>query len=593
MRTFEPDTAADAKRAVLYLRVSSSGQVKTDYDPEGISIPAQRRKCLEKAEELGVEVVDEYVEPGRSATGIAQRPIFRSMLQRIASQRDVDYILVYSSSRMNRNWMENGAVMVELRKFGVTLVSATENIDDSPLGEAMSGFLAVFNGFQSAANGQDIKYKMGQKAKAGGTIGLAPLGYLNAPDTFEGRTVRSVVVDPARAPHVKLAFELYASGRYGMHEVLEKLEDAGLRSRPTAKYPTGTPISIHTLGKLLRDRYYCGVIVYKGEEYPGRHEALITDEIFERVQYVMDVERGGGTRQRVHNHYLKGFLWCARCKRRLLIIPGRSKSGDQYFYFVCRGRQLHVCDLPPIPEAKMEQAVIAHYATVPLSAELRAEIRRRADAATEASDTRMTQLRADARNQLAALDKEEDGYLDLIGDPDWPQAKLKERLKRVRKQQTAVRRLLAEPETELANGKAAMFRTLELLSQPQELYRHARDDGRRQLNNVLFGKLHVDCDGNGGFVSSDELNEPHSTFVAYQRLELARADRQRRIENGTLPKQDAVSDRDPLVLLRRVLNDPCSSKTSMVGEEGIEPSLPKEHDFESCAYTSSATRPNS
>lgn len=192
-RSFRRDVP-ELKRAVLYLRVSSAGQVNTDFDPEGISIPAQRRKCVDKGRELGVDIVDEYVEPGKSATAISKRPQFQRMLKRIAAQRDVDYIIVYSSSRMNRNWMENGAVMLELRKLGVTLVSATENIDDSPLGEAMSGFLAVFNGFQSAANGQDIKYKMGQKARNGGIVTKAPLGYLNQPELFEGRRVASALI---------------------------------------------------------------------------------------------------------------------------------------------------------------------------------------------------------------------------------------------------------------------------------------------------------------------------------------------------------------------------------------------------------------
>ena len=59
--------ATIGKRAVLYLRVSTRGQVNTDYDPEGISIPAQRVSCRRKAEQLGLTVVDEYVEPDQLA----------------------------------------------------------------------------------------------------------------------------------------------------------------------------------------------------------------------------------------------------------------------------------------------------------------------------------------------------------------------------------------------------------------------------------------------------------------------------------------------------------------------------------------------
>src|SRR4051795_3546617 len=92
------------KRAVLYLRVSTVSQVTTDYDPEGISIPAQRAACQRKAEGLGIEIVDEYVEPGRSGTSMKSRPAFQAMLQRIRQERDVDAVIVYKLSRMNRNW---------------------------------------------------------------------------------------------------------------------------------------------------------------------------------------------------------------------------------------------------------------------------------------------------------------------------------------------------------------------------------------------------------------------------------------------------------------------------------------------------------
>jgi site-specific DNA recombinase len=59
--------ASALKRAVIYLRVSSAGQVNTDYDPEGLSIPAQREACRRFAERHGAVVVREYVEPAYQA----------------------------------------------------------------------------------------------------------------------------------------------------------------------------------------------------------------------------------------------------------------------------------------------------------------------------------------------------------------------------------------------------------------------------------------------------------------------------------------------------------------------------------------------
>src|SRR3954466_11321846 len=112
------------KRAVLYLRVSTMSQVHTDYDPEGISIPAQRKACYRKAEQMGLIVVDEYMEPGKSATTIDKRPEFQKMMQRIKEERDVDYVIVYNLSRLNRNRLDDAQVLALMRLFKVTLISA-------------------------------------------------------------------------------------------------------------------------------------------------------------------------------------------------------------------------------------------------------------------------------------------------------------------------------------------------------------------------------------------------------------------------------------------------------------------------------------
>jgi site-specific DNA recombinase len=560
---------SQGKRAVLYLRVSSAGQVNTDYDPEGISIPAQRRRCVDKARELGVEIVDEYVEPGRSATAISKRPVFQAMMARIKNQRDVDYVIVYSTSRMNRNWMENGAVLLDLRNLGVSMISATENIDDTPLGEAMTGFLAVFNGFQSAANGQDIRYKMGQKARAGGTVRMAPIGYLNVIETFEGRKIRSVAIDPERAPLVKLAFELYATGRLSQGDLRETLKDAGLRSRPTAKNPIGTPLSIHTIGKMLQDRYYLGVIVYDGEEYPGRHDALIQPELFDQVQHVLFKERGAGTRSRIHNHYLKGLLWCGRCGKRMILWPGRSKSGAKYFYFVCMGRQDKSCDLPYMRVEDVEACVLAHYSTVPVPEELRHKIRTRIDEAAAASKSTSDAFLKTTKAQLDALNEKEDQYLDLLGDPDWPQDKLRGRIKQVRAQQAAVRAKLTTPEVDLDRGRTVLLATLDLLSQPQGLYRLAGPGGRKLLNKAIFSRLLLDDDDDGGHVCGDELNEPFQTVVTYHRRNPKPS------EWGTTARLRSVPRETPLVaLLDAAISARCSSKAKMVELRGLEPLTP-------------------
>ena len=84
------ETTESAGRVVLYLRVSSKSQVDTDYDPEGLSIPAQRDICRRKARDLHLEVVGEYVELGRSGTSVQGRPEYQAWQRRVGPAADSD-----------------------------------------------------------------------------------------------------------------------------------------------------------------------------------------------------------------------------------------------------------------------------------------------------------------------------------------------------------------------------------------------------------------------------------------------------------------------------------------------------------------------
>ena len=155
------------------------------------------------------------------------------------------------------------------------------------------GVLAALNQFRSQGDGADIRYKMGEKAKKGGTLGRAKLGYLNIRERVEGREVRTVAIDAERAPFVKTAFELYATGEYSIDHIQAVLAERGLVGRP-GRHPAG-PVSTSKIQTMLRDPYYCGVIVYDGELYKGRHEPLVSEELFEKVQRVFDTRNGWRT----------------------------------------------------------------------------------------------------------------------------------------------------------------------------------------------------------------------------------------------------------------------------------------------------------
>lgn len=556
------------KRAVLYLRVSTRGQVDTDYDPEGISLPAQREAGTRRAAELGADVIDEYVEPGRSATTVEGRPRFQQMMARIKAERDVDYVIVYARSRMHRNGIDAAITKRDLRAGGAVLVSVMDYTEDTAVGNLVASVIDAVNEYQSQASGADISYKMAQKVARGGSVGRAPIGYLNTREKIDGREVRTVVIDPVRGPLVRMAFELYATGTYGFHDLIDTLTDAGLRTRPEKRKPAGGPISIAKLGVMLRSRFYLGYVTHKGQEFRGRHEPLVTQELFDRVQEVLNSQRGGGTRARVHHHYLKGTLWCPRCSRRLMIMRGKGKRGDLYFYYICRGRQSHTCDLPYLPVPTVEKAVERYYSTIALPAGMRARITDAMDLAM-ASDTEINDERRDAiKRQKNKLDQQEDQYLDLVGDPDWPKDKIAERLRRVRDERARLEEQLERTERpDLDAGRAALSMVLDLLTQPDELYRVASERARRALNQALFSRLYVDADEAGPRVMGDEPTEPFAPVINAHRGTQQNGDGPARPGSAAAASDESSSSS----LLATALAGGCSSNDAWVEVAGIEP----------------------
>jgi site-specific DNA recombinase len=575
--------AEPGTRAVIYLRVSSTGQVNTDYDPEGISIPAQRVACQRKAEQLGLTVIDEYIEPGKSATEMTKRLAFQQMLTRVRQTRDIDYVIVYKLSRMARNRYDDAIVMADLRKRGVTLISATESIDDTPVGQLMHGILATFNEYQSRESGADIAYKMGQKAKSGGTLGRAPLGYLNVFDRSEGREIRTVTIDPDRAKLIKLAFELYATGEYTLADLSDELYDRGLRSRPTALHPA-KQVSINKLSLMLRDRYYLGLITYKDEEFEGRHDALIDEDLFGRVQDIIESRSTAKERRRVHHHYLKGSLFCGRCQQatgvtqRMIIQHTVNSRGSEYTYFFCRNKQNGNCPSPHVNVIRIEDAVEDHYATIRFSPEFIADVRTHLGQTLADQETATRLLKQQLTTQLHGLDAKEDNLIDLAADGTLPQAKIKQKLREIERERKHLTERLQATAEDLTDNARLIEACLTLLTNPQELYRRCDDEQRRLLNQAIFLKLYVDHDK----ITGHELHEPFARLHAVQEAHQA--------TDGDKPDPGACSATQkgrrtaphsgdgPSALLEGLLAGMdqvhCSSKPPRVELRGLEPLTP-------------------
>lgn len=562
--TVRKRATGEAKRALLYLRVSTPGQVNTDYNPEGISIPAQREAAERKALQLNAAVADTYVEPGRTATSIEKRPVFQEMLARVKAQRDVDYIIVYHFSRIFRNSIDAAITKRELGRYGVRVVSTVLDMGESPESAMVETIIHAVDQYQSEANGADIRYKMGQKAKNGGTITKAPLGYLNERIDIDGRKVAAASCDPERAPLILKGFERYGTGQYTAREVLDQLTAAGLRTRGTRSAPP-KPLSLSAFYLILADRYYTGVIEYDGDEYPGRHEALVTPALFERVQRVLELHGGGGIRQRTHNHFLKGSLWCGRCGRRFIIMRGKGNGGT-YFYFMCRGRQGKGCTQPYLRIEAVEAAVSRHYVTVRLGDDFQAQVRSLLDDALLADLGSLQALKERLTRRLAELDTKEDHFLELVGSAGWPKEKIRRKLDAIQIERDEIAEQLADATTRLTAGREFFLAALALLRDPRGFYDRGGTSLKRAMNKIIFSKLFID----GDEITGHELAEAVRDVIQAERLsrEAMTVGRATNGPNTSSPAGDdgaAWSGLTSAELLDLALGGQGSSRTALVG----------------------------
>lgn len=356
--------------AVAYLRVSTKEQATRGGEAEGFSIPAQRDACRRKAAALGAVVVEEFVDRGESARS-ARRPELQRMLAYIA-ENPVNLCIVHKVDRLARNRVDDVEINVALTRAGVTLVLCSENIDETPSGILLHGIMSSIAEFYSRNLANEVNKGLIQKAKNGGTPFRPPIGYRPVRLFVDGREVRSVEIDPERAPLVKWAFDMYATGEWTTRTLLVEVTEKGLLSRPTPKRPS-RPITVSAFQELLRNPYYVGIVEYRGISYPGKHEPIVDRQIFDEVQSLLEAKNFAGEKKRTHHHYLKSSIWCGCCQSRLIVTNATSHTGKIYPYFVCIGRQRDPtsCTQRALSIDHVESAIESHYASVELSQDLR------------------------------------------------------------------------------------------------------------------------------------------------------------------------------------------------------------------------------
>ena len=316
---------------VIYARYSSHSQTEQ-------SIEGQLQTCYEYARNNDYTIVGEYIDRAQSGTTDS-----RAEFQRMITDGDKHFfeaVLVYQLDRFARNRYDSAINKARLKKNGIRVISARENISDDASGILIEGVLESMAEYYSAELSQKIRRGMNINAEKCLSNGSNPgLGY-----TVDEE--RRFQIDPEGAAIVRQIFEMYASGTTVV-EINKNLNDKKVK---TSK---GGAFNKNSLHRMLRNKRYIGTYIYKDTEMPGGMPRIIDDELFDRVQQILDRNKAAPARTRGREEYLLTTkLFCGHCREMMTGYGGTGKSGKAYHYYACKNAKKKT-----VPEKGCGQAV--------------------------------------------------------------------------------------------------------------------------------------------------------------------------------------------------------------------------------------------
>jgi site-specific DNA recombinase len=376
----------------------------------------------------------------------------------------------------------------------------------------------------------------------------------------EGREVRTVVVDPHRAPLIRLAFDTYATGDWSVVGLTDYLNELGLRTRQTPKKPPKelAPSQVYSM---LGNRYYVGEITWNGDTYAGRHEQLIDRETFDQVQAVLSAHGRSGDHRMKRHHYLKGTLFCAHCGGRMVYGLSRGRNGTRYGYFFCIGRvKRSGCpNRANIRAELLEDEVEQEYTAV--ECDIRSHDVEKAGAALRAhfAELRTTTEKAGRhqRRRIAQLKDKRRELLNLRYDQAIPLDLFREEQARLTREIEVAERILETVTGEFQQEEELLLQALSIGKGVEGLYRRASGDPdlRRLMNQLFFKRVEVEVDG----TAHARVNEPFEGWRTGRIIERTKA--------IVAAVKRALQAPNP----GHLFDDQGSNLLQMVGAAGFEP----------------------
>lgn len=332
-------TATSRARAGLYLRVSLQEQAR-----HGFSIEGQLAELKQYCKDNQLDIQKIYVDAGKSGGKIAGRPELGRMLAD-SDQGKLDLVVIWRISRLSRNLVDLLAIVDRLKMNKVALYSLNEHLDtNTSLGQFALQMLGSAAELERATIAENVRSAMNQRSRDGfWNAGNTVLGYRWVRDLEMNSGYIEVV--PEEVELVNRIYTWYSSGEMGLKAICNQLNQAGYLSKMK------TPFSVHTVRSILNNPNYIGKIRFNKTESirsrgsipigwsEGKHPAIITLELWNRVQSLLKKRFSEPLRLIERSFPLSGLLKCPSCGKSM--IPwhtSRSRKNGAcktYFYYLC------------------------------------------------------------------------------------------------------------------------------------------------------------------------------------------------------------------------------------------------------------------
>jgi len=301
-----------------------------------------------------------------------ERPALKRLMQDIHAKL-IDVVVVYKIDRLTRSLADFSKMVEVFDTHEVSFVSVTQQFNTTTsMGRLMLNVLLSFAQFEREVTGERIRDKIAaSKAKGMWMGGIPPLGY----DVVD----RKLVINEDEACIVRRLFGDYTRSN-SLTMLLQHLRDAGVRTKSWKTQDgverAGKLIDKSNLYKMLNNPIYYGVVRFKGQEYKGEHNAIITQEMWEAAQSKLKGATRGcrkGQRKGTQTALLKGLIFTP--DGHALTPYGKNKPGTQKQYRYYQSIQdqkvkSRTSGLPMLPADEIESAVMEQVKRILRSSEI-------------------------------------------------------------------------------------------------------------------------------------------------------------------------------------------------------------------------------